>query len=80
MNPVSSGLAMCAKCNRPVERVTKYADFLHNEDVYTVFCHGDSTEFRISYEDIDANNIEATQAWFFMPELKDEIRLIERDL
>lgn len=40
MNDLKDNL-ICDKCNKPVDKITRYNDVINNQIIYTAYCHGE---------------------------------------
>jgi hypothetical protein len=45
-------LPFCAKCNKPVDKVTRYDDDYKKQLIFTAYCHGEKEEVRVPFEDL----------------------------
>jgi hypothetical protein len=72
------GLAMCAKCKRPVSRIGALEDDWEKEIVFTLICHGERHQFKIPYADFaTGEDLVLKETWFFGEETTADKKMLE---
>ena len=52
-------LPICKQCNKPVERMHSWEDAVRQEDVFVVYCHGETEVSRLTHRlQVQANRID----------------------